>query len=377
MYLVQRVALMRDGFTAPLDWNNDVIGMTTAGVNIEVRLTPSLGAGFTPPPSVQVAVTTRLPNHDFGIASLPNQLLLDVPVIGNEMIDGAYVYRVNRPVAQVFSGGTSPALTVATVVRDGGTSDTKFRAALSSAIPHGSGIQPLTNPQAPTGGKDIERPNARSLMLSGGVEVLNVTVIPNLLIQLPPVFSIPPPGNDYALVRSPATIFYYSGHGLSSDNCLAIERAGGGVTCWLGPNDIINAWRSLSRPKILIIAGCSLIDVHYMVGLEPPPPPPLTGPGLTWSSLLAKNGGALDAILGYRGSAPLDQSGGDQIAEEMARRINAGSTNYAKDWLEVNAARRAWNASALDGSAPHGRHWMIRHIPLIGGDNWSIDTLDL
>jgi hypothetical protein len=99
---------------------------------------------------------------------------------------------------------------------------------------------------------------------------------------------------------------------------------------------------------ILILAGCSVLKIDFSSS-------PSSGPGLGWSRLLRAKGGPLAALLGYQRGAPCDNPNGDRIARQMAQRMAKGSTNFARDWLEVNGDNNANNAVAMDDQG----YWWI------------------
>ena len=91
------------------------------------------------------------------------------------------------------------------------------------------------------------------------------------------------PGSVKRLVRSPADVVYYSGHGLSGSGKLGIDTQPkpcpqhGPVLDWLGPSDLTPVWISPMDLDILILAGCSVLNINFT---SPP-----TGPGVAWSKL--------------------------------------------------------------------------------------------
>jgi hypothetical protein len=380
-FVARYVILMNDGFVGPLDWNADVVGGNVAALNVEIGVANSMVGfpGETPPPGVQVAVTFRVPNGDAGVPSISQQLIWDIPLIDATPVLTAAgeVFRYQRAIpwsdlVQTASVGPAPTLTYATLARVGGTSDQWFSSGVLGVplnpliAPRGRAVQPSTL-GVRTGDKPSQRPDAFSLLQSGGQEVVDSTFIPSLSVQLDPLVALP---SDFAMFQSAANVFYYSGHGLSADNCLAIEVSGGGPThpCWARPADFVSLWRTQPHLKFLIIAGCSVLGIDTNVA-------PPTGPGLVWADLLVKQGGFMEAMLGYGAfahTAPLDQSGGNEIGESIGKRFAAGSVDYVSDWLSINAEKSAWNACAWDGT---GRFWWIDtpHLPLL----WSLKSLQV
>ncbi|MGH4007621.1 MAG: hypothetical protein ACRDTH_05535 [Pseudonocardiaceae bacterium] len=231
---------------------------------------------------------------------------------------------------------------MASVVRPGGTSDAEFRKALGVAC-RGIATQPAKKNEGSTewvstGSEASRIPDAMALFRAGGVEVLELSVParPNWRVA----------SKVKRLVRSPAHVLYYSGHGLSSGK-LVIDTQGrpcpttepGSYQDWLGPADLTQVlqgqqvWHRHMALDVLILAGCSVLKINFSASRP-------TGPGLAWASLLIAKGGPLVALLGYQRLAPCDNPNGNAIAKAMAARMAAGSTNaVAMDgqgywWLE-------------------------------------------
>ena len=251
-------------------------------------------------------------------------------------------YRLSRPLADAgpfLAVDKTHVKKVATVARNGGTSDREFREALGWEH-RGHAIQP-NDASRSTGSAAGEIPDARTLFRAGGVEVLAVQVpaLPNWKV----------PGTVARLIRSPADVFYYTGHGLSASGKLAIDTGTSPASCptsgpfanWLGPTDLTSVWRSPMDLDVLVLAGCSVLKIDFSTS-------PPTGPGLAWAALLRGKGGPLEALLGYRGAAPCDTPNGNRIAKAMGARMAAGSSNFAHDWLTVNHDEHATNAAAID-----------------------------
>lgn len=326
---VETLAVMDDAFARHLDWD-DVIGLDVARLNVRLR------AGGLPaavmPGEIAVFVASRPPNGDSGTATLAGRVVQAAR--SGPAPFGWQEYRLSVAPADLgdFLAVETRRKEVATVVRIGGTSDAEFRAALGWA-PRGRGIQLMPGGSSPGA---TERPDARKLFLAGGAEVLEARVLP-----LPGLHDAA--GARATLIRSPADVFYYSGHGLGASNCLAVETAPGTYACWLTPADLLPHWKSPMDLDVLILAGCSVLRVDLSG-------PSARGPGAEWARLLRTRGGPLTALLGYEASAPLDRPNGDAIARDMGARLAAGSRRFARDWMEVNIAHKASNAVAIDTS---------------------------
>lgn len=332
------LALCTDGFGAPLAWDQ-VIGVDTSAVHLQATLTGGLPALH--PPTLSVSLRSRPPDRLPGRATLDPAVTVALTRTGPDPADASRsVYRVSVPLPTLgdFLSVERRFPEVATIVRDGGTSDAEFRRGLNSGAatwaPRGVARQP-TRVGVSTGSVADERADAHVLMRSAGAEVLVADLVP-----LPG--SVPPPPAR-ALISSPADVVYYSGHGLGASNCLAIESGPHHYDCWLRPADLIGVWRAPMDLDLLVLAGCSVLGVD--VAARPP-----TGPGLAWLPLLSGRGGPLVALLGYRASAPLDRPVGDRIAHAFGARLAAGLPTgdaLARAWLTVNGDHNANNACAL------------------------------
>jgi len=332
------------GTNVKLRWD-EVLGLDTT--TVEVVLTASGLPAATMPAEVVVELISRPPNREPGSGSLSSAATWGISLEGPDPAKPARMrYRNTRAVTAVggFLTIRSGIAELATVVRSGGTSDARFRAALG-ATSRGIATQPLSA-SGSTGDETRETPDAMALFRAGGVEVLE------LAVQAQPNWRAPTAVRR--LVRSPADVFYYSGHGLSASGKLAIDTTGGpcgsrGVYAdWLGPADLAAVWPATMDLDVLAMAGCSVLRID----LSTTPP---TGPGVAWSRLLRSKGGPLIALLGYQRGAPCDSPNGEAIATTMAAKMASGSKDYARDWLTVNGDANANNAVAIDSSG----YWTI------------------
>jgi Mannosyl-glycoprotein endo-beta-N-acetylglucosaminidase/Peptidase M15 len=342
---VDQVVLTEDAFAGALSWDQ-VVGLDTRQVNIEVLASGLPVAAM--PDRVAVSLLSRLPNHAEGPGTLSSAIGWDLARAGTDPADANRVrYRVSRPLADagVDLAVETRLKEVATVARIGGTSDAEFRRALGWAR-RGQAVQP-GGATTSTGSATGEIPDARTLFRTGGCEVLDVRVTarPNWKV----------PGAVARLIRNPADVFYYSGHGRIASGKLAVDTGTSPASCpssgpfadWLGPADL-SEWRSPMDTNVLILAGCSVLHIDF--GTSPP-----TGPGIAWTTLLKAKGGPLDALLGYRKGAPCDTPNGSRIAKAMAARMAQDSASFAQDWLTANGDNNADNAVAID----HRGYWSI------------------
>lgn len=333
------------GPSGVLRWDQ-VLGLDTTAVDVVV--TASGLPAATMPAEVAVELASRPPNGPPGARPLGPPAQWNVPVVGPDPQEpGRMRYHRTWPVPSLggFLAARSGVQEVATVVRIGGTSDAQFRSVLG-ATSRGIAVQPSTAGSL-TGDEAREVPDATALIRAGGVEVLELTVPArkNWRTGVP----------VRRLIRNPADVFYYSGHGLSSSGKLVIDTtstpcgtAGGRYADWIGASDLAPVWPANMDLDVLIIAGCSVLRID----LSTSPP---SGPGVAWTRLLRAKGGPLVALLGYQQGAPCDNPNGDAIARAMAARLKAGSTDYARDWLTANGDHNADNAVAIDGRG----YWTI------------------
>jgi len=294
----------------------------------------------TMPVQIRVELSSRVPNHASGSATLGTPVTLDVPRFGPDpATPNQIIYRTSRPIADFgpFLKVERGIKEVATIVRSGGTSDAAFRGALGWN-PRGFASQPIVV-GASTGSESGEIPDAFSLFRSAGVEVIEVRVPSQPNWRVPSAIK--------RLIRSPADVVYYSGHGLSASGKLGIDIENkpcgehGTYRDWLGASDLAPVWTKPMDLDLLILAGCSVLKIDFSTS-------PPTGPGLQWARLLTAKGGPLSAVLGYQRGAPCDKPNGERIAQKMAERMAGGSTHFVKDWLEVNGDNNANNAVAMD-----------------------------
>ncbi|MGW5192752.1 FAD-dependent oxidoreductase [Kribbella sp. NPDC004138] len=328
----------------PLRWD-EVLGVDTSAVEA-VAVASGLPAAVMPT-DLTVEFTTRPANREPGPGTRSTPGSWTIAAEGPDPANPARTrYRGGRTLTSLgaFLAVEAPVAEVATVARPGGTSDVSFRSALG-ATARGIATQPRSLGLS-TGDESREVPDATSLFRAGGVETIELAVKgrPNWRTAR----------TVRRLVRNPADVFYYTGHGLSSSGMLAIESTGaacgapGTYSNWLGPADLVAAWPASMDLDVLILAGCSVLRIDRSTS-------PPSGPGIAWTRLLNSRGGPLVALLGYQGKAPCDSPVGDRIAADMAARLKSGSTDHVRDWLTVNGDHNANNAVAIDSRG----YWTI------------------
>lgn len=338
---IERVSLMSDGFTKKLGWD-DVIGIAANSINVEVE-----ASGVATSFPVSIDIKSRLPNKATGAGTIPSPLRWDLQTTATPALaSDRALFRVTKTIADAgLFLGQSEVNDVAAIVRDGGTSDATFRTALGWTT-RGIATQ-ATTVGTSTGDESLEVPDALTLLKAGGVEVLEVAVAPAAAYGV-----VASPARR--LIRKPCKVVYYSGHGLSRDNCLGIETSPHNYACWAKAADLVAAWTlpACANLDYFVIAGCSLL--RYRPG---PTATPVETIGQDWSKLLAGKGGPLLALLGYADSAPSDKTAGDVLATELGTRIAKGRTGHdlVVEWLTINGVRKAWNAVAMDSSG----YWWV------------------
>lgn len=243
---------------------------------------------------------------------------------------------------------------VATVVREGGTSDKLFRDPLLGAgwNSRGSAIVPDKGKPDLSGDLQNEQPDASTLMKTGGVKICEISIPPGSGVDCDADTTA------WAFIRSPADIVFYSGHGLLTTGQLARSRGmAHNYEDWLSPQDLLDSWRqtaSLATTPMdldaFIINGCSVLFWNH----RGDPRPDRADIGLPWAELLYNRKGPLEALLGYRYRAPADLPTGNKVAAEMAKVIAGGLAanyeRYARTWLEINSkiGFLGWGAAAYD-----------------------------
>ncbi len=330
---IKSLTILDDTLMTPADRRNTVIGFANPELNVRVDVDGGTGLPDTIPIEVRVLEPKK---HRESFSSM------SVPFKTTAKRDGttrSYLASVDPSDPNFRLQPDNTKLKVATVVRQGGTSAAIFRSDLIN-----NGWAWRGHAKQPGIGQDVgdvtgdihdEQPDARTLFLAGGVELMEVRVPGSKDIQVNPL------ATSWAFFRSPADVFFYSGHGGWRSCNLLIDVGAGRADQyqpWLAADDLVEVWRG--RPvDVLIINGCGVLGTGLKGKDAVPPCSP------HWSQLLKKEGGPLRAILGYRGTAPSDkmdkgQAGGDQIAHEMAMAmLDLGNDwgSYAQKWIEINA----------------------------------------
>jgi hypothetical protein len=346
-----------------------VLGLDVSTLNVKVEVAG--GGSSDLPAGITVEVRTFEPGSRRPGKS---DLVAPVPITVHRQGQST-AYTTNFPLIY-FDNVQNPAF--ATIVREGGTSDRGFRNALMSGpwATRGSGIVPDRGKSNSNGVLSKDEPDGLTLFKAGGVEVIEVAI---------PDYSKVDSGVGLAVsayLRSPADIFFYSGHGAFWNGNLVRDRAMGHVyEDWLSPEDLAQSWSmhgdgsvSPVNLDVLVINGCSVLFWNQR-GLAEKVPLDRGDIGLRWAKLLSKYGGPLHAILGYRYRSPADFMGGDTVAAAMAQAIvgslGSGWDSYARKWLEINVRdQRCWGAAAFDNNG----YWYINTLATEGANGTPIQA---
>jgi hypothetical protein len=372
---VRSVTLLDDTLVNPIDTQNTILGMVPKSLpgqplkgvqklNVRIDLDDTGVDPSAVPAEVRFTVMSYEPRH-----RRPNKSSMHSPLTTSAQREGTTLsYKASVALSDLapFMKSADSLLEVATVIRKGGTSAPKFRAPLTASgwAVRGITMQGGISPGKGRGPVEHE-PDPMLLFQAGGVEVLEVAVL------AAPGLKVGPNARAWAFVRSPADVFFYSGHG-AWWSCKLVWDRGGNVddrnnwADFLHPDDLVDFWskqsddilRSPMDLDVLIINGCGVL------WWEPPPPPTPTTPdsimpwtdtpcGPFWRRLLWCEEGPLIAILGYRDTAPLDAGGGDAVVQKMAQAMVSLKDNwdaYPMKWMQVNKdlGQKTWTAAAID-----------------------------
>jgi hypothetical protein len=361
---IKGVTILNTTATTPINRLTDVLGMNVDKLNARIEIDAT-----TDPMPGEIPVEVRVLEPKLrrtGMSSMMGSLTTTAKrKAGTRM----YLASVALSSFAKFMKAGDSLKEVATVVRDGGTSSRLFRSKLAGGgwAVRGAAKQAAEGRSDVTGDVMDEQPDAKTLFLAGGVELMEVSV------PASSGFKVGPQATTWAFVRSPADVFFYSGHGgWWNCNLLREDHTSGATTgypLWLSPETLLDSWKKqkdiTTSPMdldVLIINGCSVLgdwgpstELEAVNGAKTKP-----SCALRWQDLLTSQKGPLVAILSYRDTAPMDSGGGDRIALEMAQAmIDTLGTNwdaYARKWLEINAKYpQTRTASAIDNAG----YWYI------------------
>jgi hypothetical protein len=338
---VKAVTILDDGQVNPIDRRTAVLAMNVKQLNVRVELD---GNGVAPgalPNEIPIEIRAWEPKRrNPAMSSMDSPFTTTVKRAGTKPTYTACVDPATLAPLRKWNDGL---LKVATVVREGGTSAATFRSILANKgwAMRGAARQPGKGKPDLTGNLVEEEPDAKTLFLAGGVEVLEVCVPASSGCK------VGPNATTWMFIRSPANVFFYSGHG-SWKTCNLLVEAPVDYDNWLAPEDVTPPWKQpglniLQSPwwnlDVLIINGCGVLgDFGLSSGGAMSPC------AARWRKLLDPTG-PLVAILGYRDTAPSDRMdkgkvGGEQIARDMANAVVNGLGDhwdqYARTWLDIN-----------------------------------------
>jgi hypothetical protein len=356
---VKGVTILDNPVVNPVNRVTDVLGYNIHRLNVRVELDGGRTAADQLPDEIPIEVMAREPAlRRAGMSSMSGPFQTTAKRQGTTL---TYTASVDPWKLAAFMKDVDFLNEVSTVVRHGGTSDAYFRSILSKGgwAVRGAATQPAAGKPDVTGNVQREEPDARTVFLAGGVELLEVSVPASSGLK------VGPQAKSWIFVRSPADVFFYSGHGAWWNCNLLREQANHLYENWLSPEQILESWKRQtdvnSMPwdlDVLIINGCSVLGNTG--------PSELNAYEVTipcakrWQKLLFTQGGPLYAILSYRGTAPMDSNGGNLIAKEMAKAIVKDLRDdwdgYARRWVEINARYpQTRTAAAMDSSG----YWYI------------------
>jgi len=349
----------RSGATAGTSFATDILGFNVSRLKVRLEIE---GAGIART-SLPDTVPARLRFRDPGMPRPP------LPAEGQA--DAKFLLRRATPTSDYVADISLARLShlmeqdqtpeFVTVVREGGTSDAKFRHPVIGAGWNGRGTAVLPDKGKPdiTGNLQKEQPDALTLFKTGGVTIAEIFIGPGSGLDGDPGLS------TWAFMRSPADVFFYSGHGLLTSGQLARSR--GPVhdyQDWLSGQELLKFWKKSASVggvpidlDVLIINGCSVLFWNHLKEKHAD----RRDIGLPWSELLYTKQGPLMALLGYRYRAPADTPMGNKVAEEMGKAIAGGLggnyDEYARTWLHINSriGGMGWGAAAFDSKG----YWYI------------------
>jgi hypothetical protein len=362
---IKSVTVLNTTGTAAINRLTDVLGLNVSQLNVRIEIDPTTD----PPADLPVEVRLFEPK----LRRLNKSSMAGVFNTTARLQAGMNTYLVSVPLSSFakFMASGDSLKEVATVVRDGGTSSAKFRSRLAGGgwAVRGAGKQAGEGKPDVTGNILDEQPDGKALFLAGGVELMEVRVPATAGV------TVGPQAVTWAFVRSPADVFFYSGHG-GWWNCNLLREdhhstATTGYPLWLSPEEILGFWKKqtdiTTSPMdldVLIINGCSVLGdwgpstAGEAVGDAATNT--MRSCALRWQDLLTSRKGPLFALLSYRDTAPMDSNGGDDVAVEMAQvMIDTLKTDWAaypRAWLEINAKRRQTRTAAAINNAGY---WYI------------------
>jgi hypothetical protein len=361
-FTVKKVAIL-DDTKNPVNPRTGVLGLNVRRLNVRIEL----GAVGADPADAPEEIPFQVMSFEPGYAPplrargqrRPDKSTMTSPVTRTaKRQDSGLVYEASPSlyILAPFMKAVDSLVEIATVRRDGGTSDGYILNEMPNWARRGSGVQPTDSGGPVTGDPQLEQPDALTLFQAGGVEVLEVQVPAQANLD---VVRAP---KAWAYVRSPADVFFYTGHGFWKDGNLLASRArhvtdedmrisGHWYRDWLSPETLLQYWqmgsdfhRSPMDLDALVINGCGVLSDNIADGQG-------KSCAARWAELLFSKQGPLYVILGYRDLAPLDSDKGNWVAKQLGKALATFNGDYEslrRKWLEINRIYKiTWNAAAL------------------------------
>jgi hypothetical protein len=368
------LVINQSGLTAGMNFATNILSYNVNRLKVRAEIDLRGVAAASLPDKIPAAVRFRDPG-------------VHAPLASNGLPDAKFTLHRVKPatdyVADVslaklsFQMKTDTVREVATIVREGGTSDKNFRDPLIGAGWNSRGSATVADKGKPnlSGSLQDEQPDASTLIKTGGVKIFEISIPPGSGVDCDPDNTV------WAFIRSPADIVFYSGHGLLTTGQLARSRGmAHSYEDWLSPQELLDSWRQTANlattPMDLdafIINGCSVLFWNHKQEAHAD----RNDIGLPWAELLYNRQGPLEALLGYRYRAPADLPTGNKVAGEMAKAIAGGLGEdygrYARTWLEINSkvGFLGWGAAAYDLQG----YWYINTFTHEGGGGVPIKTV--
>ena len=204
---IKAVTILDNTLVTPINRVTAVLGMNVNQLNVRIELDGTGVAADAIPDEIPIEVRAWEPKlRRESMSSMSGPFTTTAKRTGTTT---TYTVCVDPLKLVPFMKPVDSLKKVATVVREGGTSAAKFRSQLAQGgwALRGAAKQPGEGKPDVTGDVLDEQPDAKTLFLAGGVEILEVSV------PASSGFKVGPNAKTWIFVRSPANVFFYSGHG--------------------------------------------------------------------------------------------------------------------------------------------------------------------
>jgi len=159
--------------------------------------------------------------------------------------------------------------------------------------------------------------------------------------------------NDFTMIQYQANILYVSGHQGSNE---FLQLGTSSNSKLFGPKDAKDWKKNL---EIVIISGCSVLDIGNLNQNPDWPPEGIGDPGKKW----AKTGPKI--FLGYNYKAPSDTQGSVKVIETWYKLYSRG-INPIDAWRQANASIGLFGVSACAIDTEKKRYYYLKkYAPLI------------